>query len=235
MWNGKLKAVTFSIDDGCVGDKRIVEIFNKYGVKGTFNINSGLLNTQYDIRNEKGEIVETLRKIKAYEVRSVYAGHEVSAHTCTHPNLTKLDEEDIIYQVEEDRKTLSALVGYDVIGMAYPCGGTNNDERVAKCIQENTPIQYARTITSTYAFDLQENLLQFNPTIYWIEEQLFDVVEKFLALETDKPQLLYIWGHAFELDRDREISYEKLERLCAMLAERDDLFFGTNREVLLYK
>ena len=28
MWSGKKKAVTFSIDDGDTGDKRIIEIFN---------------------------------------------------------------------------------------------------------------------------------------------------------------------------------------------------------------
>jgi peptidoglycan/xylan/chitin deacetylase (PgdA/CDA1 family) len=235
MWNGKLKAVTFSIDDGCASDKRIVELFNKYGIKGTFNINSGLLNTQHEIRNEQGKIVEVVPKMKAYEVKNVYQGHEVAVHTCTHPNLTDLEEKEIIYQVEEDRKTLSGLVGYDVIGMAYPCGGTNNDERVAKIIKENTPIRYARTITSTYSFDLQENLLQFNPTVYWIEKQLFDVVERFLGLKTDKPQLLYIWGHAFELDRGDLIFYEKLEMLCALLSKHDDLFFGTNREVFNIK
>jgi peptidoglycan/xylan/chitin deacetylase (PgdA/CDA1 family) len=235
MWNGKLKAVTFSIDDGCASDKRIVEIFNKYGIKGTFNINSGLLNTQHEIRNEQGKIVEVVPKMKAYEVKNVYQGHEVAVHTCTHPNLTDLEEKEVVYQVEEDRKTLSGLVGYDVIGMAYPCGGTNNDERVAKIIKENTPIQYARTIASTYSFDLQENLLRFNPTVYWIEEQLFDIVERFLGLKTDKPQLLYIWGHAFELDRGNLISYEKLEMLCALLSKHDDLFFGTNREVFNIK
>ena len=137
MWNGKLKAVTFSIDDGCASDRRIVEIFNKYGIKGTFNINSGLLNTEFVIRNEQGKIVETVPKMKVYEVKDVYAGQEIAAHTCTHPNLTDLSEKEIVYQVEEDRKTLSALVGYDVVGMAYPCGGVNNDERVAKCIKEN--------------------------------------------------------------------------------------------------
>ena len=235
MWNGKLKAVTFSIDDGCASDRRIVEIFNKYGIKGTFNINSGLLNTEHEIRNEKGIVVETIPKIKAYEVKDVYTGHEVAVHTCTHPNLTTLEEKEIIDQVEEDRKTLSALAGYDIVGMAYPCGGTNNDERVAKILRKHTPIQYARTITSTYSFDLQENFLQFNPTIYWIETQLFEIVERFLALKTDKPQLLYIWGHAFELDRGVLISYEKLEALCALLSKHDDVFFGTNREVFNIK
>ena len=231
MWNGKLKAVSFSIDDGCASDKRIVEIFNKYGIKGTFNINSGLLNTDFRIYNEKGEVFEIIPKIKAYEVKDTYQGHEVAVHTCTHPNLTTLQEEAVIAQVEEDRKTLAALVGYDVVGMAYPCGGINNDERVANIIKKHTPIQYARTITSTYSFDLQTNLLQFHPTVYWVEEQLFNIVEKFLALKADKPQLLYIWGHAFELDRGTSISYEKLEQLCACLSKYDDLFFGTNREV----
>ena len=43
MWSGKNKAITFSYDDGVTQDKRLIEIFNKYDLKGTFNINSGLL------------------------------------------------------------------------------------------------------------------------------------------------------------------------------------------------
>lgn len=42
MWNGKKKAVTFSYDDGIVYDKHLVEILNKYGLKCTFNLNSGV-------------------------------------------------------------------------------------------------------------------------------------------------------------------------------------------------
>ena len=40
MFNGKMKAVTFSYDDGVTQDKRLIELFNKYGLKATFNINS---------------------------------------------------------------------------------------------------------------------------------------------------------------------------------------------------
>ena len=43
MYNGKMKAVTFSFDDGVTQDKRLIEIFDKYGLKCTFNINSELL------------------------------------------------------------------------------------------------------------------------------------------------------------------------------------------------
>lgn len=35
-WQGKKKAVTFSVDDGAVQDRRVVEILNRYELKGTF-------------------------------------------------------------------------------------------------------------------------------------------------------------------------------------------------------
>ena len=40
MFNGLMKAVTFSYDDGITQDQRLIEIFDKYGLKSTFNINS---------------------------------------------------------------------------------------------------------------------------------------------------------------------------------------------------
>ena len=36
-----MKAVTFSFDDGVLQDVRLIEMLNKYGLKATFNINSG--------------------------------------------------------------------------------------------------------------------------------------------------------------------------------------------------
>ena len=93
-------------------------------------------------------------------------------------------------------------------------------------------MKYARTIESTYSFDLQENLLRFNPTVYYIEDCLEDIVDKFLALETDKPQLLYIMGHAYEMDANL-ITWENFERICAKLSGRSDIFYGTNKEIIL--
>ena len=31
MFNGKMKAITFSYDDGVTQDKRLIEIFNEFG------------------------------------------------------------------------------------------------------------------------------------------------------------------------------------------------------------
>ena len=227
-WCGKKKAVTFSFDDGVTQDIRLIEILNRYGLKGTFNINSELLG-------RTGELVRNGRtvrhdKILPCDLRSIYAGHEVAVHTLTHPNLTGLDESEIIRQVEEDRKRLSELCGYEVVGMAYPCGGMNNDERVAEIIKKNTGIKYARTITSTYKFDEQEHLLSFTPTVYYIEENFEAVIDSFLASYSEEPQLLYIWGHSYEMDAEY-ITWEKFERLCAKLSKKSGIFYGTNREV----
>ena len=232
MWNGKKKAVTFSFDDGVTQDIRLVEILNKYNLKGTFNLNSAKLGLPGDFwKTDVGDIPRSM--LNASQVKELYQGHEVAVHTLTHSNLTTLNDETVIRQVDEDRKALSELCGYPVIGMAYPCGGVNNNDHVAALIKENTPIRYARTITSTYTYALQkENLLRFNPTLHFLNEKAEEIVEKFLSLETDEPQLLYIWGHSYELDYS-ESRWENFEKLCRKLAGREDIFYGTNKEVLL--
>ena len=231
MWNGKNKALTFSFDDGVTQDKRLIEILNEYGLKSTFNLNSSYLGLPGSL--EMNGITVLHNKINHSEVKSVYSGHEVAVHTLTHPNLTGLNGETIKWQVEEDRKALERLVGYKVRAMAYPCGGVNNDDRVAEVLKNETEIKFARTITSSYSFDLQDNLLRFNPSVNFAEvKKLFELAEKFLAIKTDKPQLFYVWGHSYELDAGN-IKWEEFEDFCKMVSGKEDIFYGTNSEVLL--
>ena len=233
LFNGKMKALTFSFDDGVTQDRRLIEILDKYGLKATFNINTALLNRRNNIGNPAGGTVPH-NKVAIYEVKELYKNHEVAVHTLTHPRLPDIeDDETVLYEVDEDRKNIEFLTGCEVVGMAYPCGGVNNDERVAKLIGENTPIKYARTITSTLSFEPQENLLQFNPTIHWLQwEKMYELAEKFLEMKPDTPQIFYIWGHAYELDFRPEW-WEEFDKFCALVSGKEDIFYGTNKEVLL--
>lgn len=43
---GKAKALTMSYDDGKIQDERLIGIFNKYGIKGTFNVNYDLMERE---------------------------------------------------------------------------------------------------------------------------------------------------------------------------------------------
>lgn len=230
MFHAKKKAVTFSFDDGVTQDRRLVALLNTYGLKATFNLNSALLGLTGDLEI-KGNLVRH-DKITPQEVQTLYRDHEVAVHTLTHPNLTELAEDEIVRQVEEDRLALEALTGGEVRGMAYPCGGVNNDDRVAAVIGRRTGVRYARTITSTYRFDRQDTLLRFHPTVYHMErERLFALGRQFLALDPDEPQLFYIWGHSYELDMDD--GWKMMEAFCQLISGQDTIFYGTNREVLL--
>ncbi len=225
------KAITFSYDDGTTQDIQLIELMNKYGLKGTFNLNSNLLGTSNILMRNGSRISHY--KIAPQDVKYVYEGHEVAVHTLTHPFLPKLEKDQIIYQVEEDRKNLEALVGYDVVGMAYPCGGLNNDDRVAQIIKDHTKIQYCRTIAENLSFEPQTNLYRFNPTEYHLNwDRMMELGKQFVELKTDKPQIFYIWGHAFEMEYDSQ-NWSRLEAFFELISRRDDIFYGTNKEVLL--
>lgn len=232
MFQGKRKAITFSYDDGTTQDIRLAGLFHKYGMKATFNLNSNRLGKEGALLLDGKAVNHT--KIAAADLRHVYAGHEIAGHTLDHPPLPQIaDDSEVIRQVEEDRLRLSELAGYEVKGFAYPCGGVNNDDRVAELIQNHTGIKYCRTIESNFSFDRQANLYRFNPTVYHHKEpkELFALGEKFLHLTPDTPQIFYIWGHSFEFDLMDNWGW--FEEFLQMMSGKDDIFYGTNREVLL--
>lgn len=228
----KRKAVTFSYDDGVTQDIRLIELLNKYNLKCTFNLNSELLGQPGTLIRENLRISHY--KIHPQDVKYIYDGHEVAVHTLNHPNLTTVEDKEVIRQVECDRENLSQLVGYDVVGMAYPCGGVNNDDRVAGLIREHTGVRYCRTITETESFAMPENYYRLNPTAYHMQphSRLLELAEAFVQSKPDAPQVFYLWGHSYEMDYTPD-GWIKLEELFEVLANQPDIFYGTNAQVLL--
>lgn len=231
----KNKMITFSFDDGVTQDVKLIEILNKYQLKATFNINSALLGLPGELVRNGVTVNHT--KNNACDIKKIYFGHEVAAHTLTHPNLTLQNDETVIYQVERDRQILSDLCGYEVVGMAYPGGGVNNNEHVAELIKKHTGLQYARVFNSSFSYARQDNLFRFMPSMSFCEEGLFEFAERFLTEEDDgQPKLLYIWGHGYELDaKINDMTWEKFDCFCKLISNKPDIFYGTNAEVLLNK
>ena len=131
MFQGKNKALTFSYDDGFEQDIRFIELLNKYGMKGTFNLNNGRQGKSFPFESVAGLVKRDCMYLK--DSMPIYEGHEVAVHTVNHPNLITLSDEDIIREVEDNRILLSELCGYEVVGMAYPC--SQYDERVIRVLQ----------------------------------------------------------------------------------------------------
>jgi len=233
VFNGKKKAVTFSYDDGITQDIRLIELLNKYGLKCTFNINSGLLGTdRMLIRN--GERVAHY-KIAPHRVKEVYEGHEVAVHTLTHPKLNQCEDDEIVRQIENDRLALEEMVGCEIRGMAYPAGSHCVDERVEKIVEERTAIKYARGTDCSHSFEIPTNLYHFKPSVYHLDfDKMTELGREFIAMDTTEPKLFYIWGHAYEMDYD-SLNWHKLEEFFKLISGHEDIFYGTNTEVLLDK
>ncbi len=233
MFQGKYKAVTFSFDDGVLQDIRLMKLFEKYNLKGTFNINSARLGEKGELEY-RGIPVDHFR-ISAEDLRSVYDGHEVAAHTLTHPYLIKIeDDEEVVRQVEEDRLRLSELMGYEVVGFAYPGGGPNCDERLRNLVKTRTGAKYARTVGVTRSFEMPQDLFAFQATTDDGREDNLELAEAFLKepADAENPKLFYLYGHSYSFDVDPE-SWKRMEAICELLSNRDDIFYGTNKEILL--
>ena len=228
LWDKKLKkkAVTFSYDDGTVYDLKLIKLLDKYGLKSTFNLSSECLP------KHKDEVsLGRYRKICRNDVKSVYENHEVAVHTLNHVHLTSCDDREVVRQMEEDRLKLSELAEYEVCGMAYPFG--DFDERVEALIKNNTAVRYCRTVVTSKNFELHNNILRLNPTVFHLRfEKLMSLAQEFIELRTDTPKLFYIFGHSYELEAEPE-NWKKLEAFFEIISKRDDIFYGENREVVL--
>ncbi|RJP49378.1 MAG: polysaccharide deacetylase [Anaerolineaceae bacterium] len=178
---GKLKALVMSFDDGPDQDKRLIEIFNKYGIKGTFHLNSGKFAAK--------------SKASLDQLKTVYKGHEVSAHSVSHPHLEFLPASKVSNEILADREKLEKVFGYPIHGMSYPFGTYN---QLVLDLLPSLGIVYSRTVTIDASFRLPKNLLVWNPTChsgtgeYW--------AKKFIETKKDEMMLLFIWGHAWEFD-----------------------------------
>lgn len=223
-WNGKMKAVTFSYDDGIEQDKRLVELFNNYRLKCTFNLNTGIQSPESCWEN--GDV--HVNRMKQEGLAELYKGHEIATHGLTHASLTELDAEGVIAEMKTDIDNIAAIYGVKPVGMAYAYG-TYNDAVVEQL--RGLGIKYARTVEATHSFELQTDLLRFKATCHHNDAELFRLAEEFLALKPEKPAVFYVWGHSYEFDVDK--TWDGIEKLCKMLSGKDDIFYGTNREVLL--
>ena len=220
------KAFALSYDDGVYQDIRLVEILNRFGLKCTFNLNSGLM-TPASVWEAEGVRVE---RMPADMLPEVYRGHEIASHTVTHGDLTQMDDSAIADDLRQDIASLDAIFGGEkkIRGFAYPYGTT--DARVQAVIAQ-CGITYARGVHSTFAFEPPGNLLHVSPTCRHKDENIFALAEQFIAMQPDRPQIFLLWGHSYEFDMQR--GWERFERFCDLIAGHEDVYYGTCREILV--
>lgn len=213
---GKAKALTMSYDDGKWADERLVELFNRHGIRGTFNLNYGLM--------------ERPERIDKDRIRQLYEGHEVATHTMTHPTIARCPLTETAKEVLEDRIGLESLVGYPVRGHAYPNGSYNEE---VKTLLGSLGIAYGRTaMWESGSMELPTDPMEWNGTCHH-NYHLMDYARTFAEFQKKQYlKCLYVWGHSYEFDRDD--SWGLMEEFCTYMGGREDIWYATNIEIIDY-
>lgn len=229
---GKAKAVTFSYDDGVPQDKRLVELFDKYGMKATFNFNCEFLRNNY-----------SKEQIKEYFLSK---GHEIAIHGANHRANGNLRPIEGIRDVLDCRLELEDKCDQIIRGMAYPdsgitqMGNFGNYEQIANYLSE-LDIAYARTLGGdNNSFMLPQDFYAWMPTAHHNNPNIMEYIDQFLNLDISTkayharrvPRLFYIWGHSYEFDNRN--NWEHIEEICKKFAHNDQIWYATNIEIYDY-
>lgn len=228
---GKPKALTFSYDDGSVQDKRLAELFDKYGMKATFNFVSERMKDSF-----------TKEQIKEYFLSK---GHEIAVHGAFHRANGNIRPIEGIRDVLECRLELEEKCDSIIRGMAYPdsgieqMGNFGTYEMIKQYLTE-LDIAYARTTGDDNSFMIPADFHAWVPTAHHDNPRIMEYIDQFLKLDISTrvyharriPRLMYIWGHSSEFDDNG--NWEHIEEICEKLANNDEIWYATNIEIYDY-
>jgi peptidoglycan/xylan/chitin deacetylase (PgdA/CDA1 family) len=225
--NGNTKALIMSYDDGLVQDIKLVGLFNENGITGTFNLNSGLFGqTNIWKRNNAPDIIATY--VSKDSLLYIYKHHEIAAHGATHLNFTNASDSAIYQDVMADIKELKNLTNITVVSMAYPFGSSN--EHIAGIVK-STGITNARTIASTYTFDLPKDYWLWHPTCH--DSKGLQLVNDYLSLKSNELSVFHVWGHSWEFDDTNR--WNDMTNFCRKIGNRKDIWYTGAGEFTAYQ
>ena len=199
------KIFLLSFDDGTIWDKRFVELLNKYGMKATFNLNSGLEDFVWQFEDRLA-----VRRQKLTETVEQYHGHEVASHTQTHPWLNTLTPPQLAQEVGENCETIKDIFGLQEIGFGVPF--TVCEEREIRIIRKF--VKYIRLSAGTDSFALPQD--PYHIPIHGLYNDP-DIREKIAAFaQSDLNVALFVMaGHSYEFEALDHWDY--IEELLAFI------------------
>ncbi|WP_147411665.1 polysaccharide deacetylase family protein [endosymbiont GvMRE of Glomus versiforme] len=100
----------------------MLDLLKKENVNATFFINGNNFNCIFN----KTENLQ----------RAVNEGHQLASHTWSHPNMTKINREEIIYQMKTLENAMRKIVGLVPRYMRLPFGEGFNNELIMKTLGE---------------------------------------------------------------------------------------------------
>ena len=229
---GKPKAVTFSYDDGYKTDLRLADIFEKYGMKATFNITTKSILSG----SEKGCTIEEIKDL-------MNRGYEIANHGANHKAIGITDRIVGIKDILDCRLELEEMLGGIIRGYAYPDTMRNikgdNYPRI-KAILEDLGLTYARLCgKDSDVFDLPEDFYSWYPNAHHDNPEVLNYVDKFVALDLNNvyiasrhPRLFFVWGHSSEFEQKG--NWDRIESISEKLSGKSEIWYATCQMICEY-
>lgn len=222
---GKSKAFNVSYDDGVIQDIRFVELLNRYGLKGTFNLNYGLMRSNFTWQHECGM---TVRRIPEAQVAAVYEGHEIASHSYSHPYFDNASETEVLNELGADKFFLERLFGREVAGYATPF--YYYSDLIADSVR-HCGFEYARISEESNDYCIPEDFYRWRGSKFHWDEDLTDFVRGFL--ETDQElAVCQLVGHSYDLDVLN--LWDTMEDICRQVSENENVWPATHIEIVRY-
>lgn len=222
---GKTKAFSLSYDDGVEQDARLVELLNRYGLKGTFNLNSQLMLEGFSWVHESGMVV---RRLPWEQARELYQGHEIASHSLTHPYLHTLPESEVMRQLGEDKRQLEVLFSRPVAGFALPF--TDYNDTIARCALR-CGFEYVRISEEGGNYNPVQPKFYRRAGMFHLNPNLGHFVEGFFRTNQELA-LCQIVGHSYDLDVAD--LWEDMEALFCAVSRNPEVACLTNIELVHY-
>ena len=215
-----MKIVCLSFDDGTIYDERFIPLLNKYGLKATLNLNSGLKDFVWYFADRP------VRRLDLSKVVDLYEGHEVASHSLTHPYFSSLSHEQVVQEVKEDIENLSSIFHRKISGFAFPFHDQTEDN--IKTVRDNFDLEYIRYSYLSNEY-MPKDRYHIPLNALYNDDDIYDKLEDFKKNKLEN-SLFVIAGHSYEFEMRNE--WERIEKLLSYLKESKEITVLTMKKAV---
>lgn len=234
--------VTTSWDDGHPLDFKILELLEKYNLKGTFYI---------PLTNSENQVMDRnmINEISKFQ--------EIGGHTINHKYLNLLNDKEAEIEITQCKVLLEEIIGQPIFAFCFPGGKySNRDVQILK----NSGFLFGRTtnlLSSTYS---QSNLMNTtiqaynhrsstlikhcvkrfnfkaiidNSFLIPFDRNFLKLAEYSIHRSIKSDGVFHIWGHSWEIEKYN--LWPQIEDLFKILSVIPDIKFLSNTETWEYK
>lgn len=181
-----------SVDDACASDVRVAELAEKYEIPTVF-----YWPVEWQTIARHGNY----QPLSVIQAGSIARKHEIGSHSVTHRLLTRIPENEAIFEIVESKALLGKIFGKMPEKFAPPRGYTNeNLTKVAESIYES------QRLTRGFGLVHIHPNSGVNESKHWLDYAAENTVEE-------------LWMHSYELDKYDE--WDNLEEYLRSYRGKD--------------